>query len=165
MDYTKANKLIQYNLWANSLLMQWVIAAGNAAADTEVKSSFNTLRNTIYHIYDAQYVWFLRVQNQPLLHWPPSSNFNYTLAQFDIVLQQQSNDWLQFIATLKPNEFEQTIVYTNTKNQPFETTIADIITHWINHGTYHRGQCITMLHQLGFNAVGSTDYITFCRLK
>jgi uncharacterized damage-inducible protein DinB len=97
-------------------------SGGNAAADTEVKSSFNTLRNTIYHIYDAQYVWFLRVQNQPLLHWPPSSNFNYTLAQFDIVLQQQSNDWLQFIATLKPNEFEQTIVYTNTKNQPFETT-------------------------------------------
>jgi uncharacterized damage-inducible protein DinB len=164
MNQTNANRLIQYNNWANKRIMQWMIAAGESMVDVSLKNSFNTLRKTVYHIYDAQYAWYLRVQNQPLLHWPPSQHFSYTLQQFDMVLQQQSNDWLLYVNRLNDDAFNQIITYFNTKGQPFESTLADIITHWINHGTYHRGQCISMLHQLGQTEVGSTDFITYTRL-
>jgi len=35
--------------------------------------------------------------------------------------------------------------------------------HLVNHGTYHRGQVITMLRQLGVNGPPSTDLIAFYR--
>ncbi|WP_431607929.1 DinB family protein [Zunongwangia profunda] len=33
--------------------------------------------------------------------------------------------------------------------------------HLFNHGTYHRGQIISMAHQLGFTEIPSTDFLFF----
>jgi uncharacterized damage-inducible protein DinB len=43
--------------------------------------------------------------------------------------------------------------------QPFWQTFQ----HLVNHGTYHRGQVVTMLRQLGVQTVPSTDLIAFYR--
>jgi uncharacterized damage-inducible protein DinB len=37
-----------------------------------------------------------------------------------------------------------------------------MITHVVNHATYHRGQVATMFRQLGLKPIG-TDFITFAR--
>ena len=43
--------------------------------------------------------------------------------------------------------------------QPFSQTFQ----HLVNHGTYHRGQVVTMLRQLGVQGPPSTDLIAFYR--
>jgi uncharacterized damage-inducible protein DinB len=35
--------------------------------------------------------------------------------------------------------------------------------HVFNHGTYHRGQLVTMLRQVGVTEIPQTDYIAFVR--
>ena len=119
-------KLAQYNLWANSTLLDWMIKAGEELADAKCESSFPTLRKTIYHIYDAE--------------------FGQRIARHQ---------------TRRPND---KIEYPNAKGVLFSNTIADIINHVINHGTYHRGQLITMMRTLGYTDLGATDYIAYCRL-
>jgi uncharacterized damage-inducible protein DinB len=37
--------------------------------------------------------------------------------------------------------------------------------HFVNHGSYHRGQLTTMLRQVGAAPPASTDLITFHRLR
>jgi uncharacterized damage-inducible protein DinB len=40
--------------------------------------------------------------------------------------------------------------------------LGDLMRHVVNHGSYHRGQLVTMLRQLG-KAPPSTDYILYLR--
>jgi len=54
------------------------------------------------------------------------------------------------------------IAYKNFKGDSFENRVEDILTHVINHSTYHRGQIIAQLKgQLP--SLPSTDYILFIR--
>lgn len=157
-------KLTQFNLWANTKLMEWCIKAGDEKADIIFQSSFPTIRKTLYHIYDAEWVWMLRLNHQKLESWPPSKDFKFTLIEFAKVFASQSQAIIDYVATLSDNSADELLNYKNVKGDTFQNRIADIINHVVNHGTYHRGQLITMLRTVGFTDVSSTDYITFCRL-
>lgn len=74
-----------YNKWANQRITNAIVSAGETVADTEMKSSFNTVRKTIYHIYDSQHTWIMRIQNKPY-SWPPSKDFKGDLNEFSITL-------------------------------------------------------------------------------
>ncbi|WP_308201712.1 DinB family protein [Priestia megaterium] len=41
-----------------------------------------------------------------------------------------------------------------------ETRLSDVVQHVVNHGTYHRGNIIAMLRQLGHPGV-MTDYVLY----
>lgn len=157
-------KLAQYNLWANAKLLDWMIKAGEDLADANCESSFPSLRKTVYHIYDAEYAWIFRLTNQELLYWPPSRDFNFTMMEFAEVLKSQSQKLIDFVSQLDEQQLGDFIQYPNVKGVLFSNTIADIINHVINHGTYHRGQLITMMRTLGYTDLGATDYIAYCRL-
>ncbi len=157
-------KLTQFNLWANSKLMEWCIKAGEEKADIIFQSSFPTIRKTLYHIHDAEWVWMLRLNHQKLESWPPSKDFKFTLLEFAKVFSAQSQVLIDYVKSADENKIEEILNYTNVKGEPFQSRIADIINHVVNHGTYHRGQLVTMLRHAGFTDVSSTDYITYCRL-
>lgn len=157
-------KLAQFNLWANNMLMDYISKAGEEKADAICESSFPTIRKTLYHIYDAEFVWILRLNNQALDYWPPSRDLKLTLPEFAKLFAAQSQALIDYVTSCDETKIENTFAYANVKGDKFESRIADVINHVVNHGTYHRGQLITMLRTVGFNEVGSTDYISFCRM-
>lgn len=59
-------------------------------------------------------------------------------------------------------DLNDAISYTNTKGQPFNNRIRDILFHVINHSTYHRGQIATDFRQTGIEPL-VTDYIFYKR--
>jgi uncharacterized damage-inducible protein DinB len=40
-----------------------------------------------------------------------------------------------------------------------------MLLHLFNHGTYHRGQLVTMLRELGIEKIPPTDFIVWSRRK
>jgi uncharacterized damage-inducible protein DinB len=54
---------------------------------------------------------------------------------------------------------ESTCETASGRRTPFSQTFQ----HLVNHGTYHRGQVVTMLRQLGAGTPPSTDLIAFYR--
>jgi len=156
-------KLSHYNMWANDKLMKWIIEAGEQTADLEMNSSFTSIRKTLYHIYDAETLWLVRLNGNQIQDWPPSRDFNYTLTEFAEVFRKCSKDFSHWVETAKDKKLTEKCAYKNLKGDPFESSYCDIIQHCLNHSTYHRGQLITMLRQAGFTKVGTTDYITYCR--
>jgi uncharacterized damage-inducible protein DinB len=40
-----------------------------------------------------------------------------------------------------------------------------MLLHLFNHNTYHRGQLVTMLRQLGMDKIPATDFIVWSRKK
>jgi uncharacterized damage-inducible protein DinB len=54
------------------------------------------------------------------------------------------------------------ISYKTTKGQPFESKIADILYHIVNHASYHRGQISIFLREKEITPPNS-DYIFYVR--
>jgi len=62
-------------------------------------------------------------------------------------------------------ELKKEFEYKNLKGLSYRSTIWQIVQHVFNHGTYHRGQLINMLRQLGVEKVPQTDFIIWSRKK
>ena len=57
------------------------------------------------------------------------------------------------------------IDYRNMAGFEFKNTVAQIATHVVNHGTYHRGQLRGLAQAEGLEAFPETDLIGFYREK
>jgi uncharacterized damage-inducible protein DinB len=56
LDYT------QYNMWANKRIIDILKPLTNENIDQDLGGSFNTIRQTIYHIWGAESIWLQRLQ-------------------------------------------------------------------------------------------------------
>ena len=62
--------LAKYNLWANKKLIGFLSKLEPVLLDKELISSFKTIRETLYHIWDAELIWFTRLNGSSLTGWP-----------------------------------------------------------------------------------------------
>jgi uncharacterized damage-inducible protein DinB len=152
--------LTLYNTWANELICDHILKVSDKA-DLSIESSFPSLRKTLYHIWDAQVIWITRMHGESLKGFP-SRDFTGTLEEACKGINGSSKE---ITSLVEANEKEKIITYHTLKGEVFSSTIEEIATHVVNHGTYHRGQLVTMLRQAGFKELRSTDFIGFCRLS
>lgn len=154
-------KQTQYNLWANQIICDLVLKAGETKSDMHQVASFPSIRKTLIHIWDGQIIWFYRL-NGTSLHSFPGEKFNGTLQDAVYGLHESSQ---LFVTYAKKNEanYGTSISYQTMDKQTYYSRIDDIIFHCMNHSTYHRGQIINLLRGAGFTEIASTDYMRFCR--
>lgn len=70
--------------------------------------------------------------------------------------------WKAFLEKLEDGDFAKIINYQTTSSVAFQTKLNDILTHLINHGTYHRGQIVQLLKNER-ETLPATDYILWVR--
>jgi uncharacterized damage-inducible protein DinB len=152
---------VQYNLWANKVIADVISENAIDLLDKDIPNSFPTLRKTLLHILDAENIWLNRLNNLPVTDWPSNNPLLHTTVLENLI--KQSEDFLTFVKLKDENWLNTNIEYTNIKGDKFSQPVYTIIMHCMNHSTYHRGQIICMLRQLGFDKLPSTDLITFSR--
>lgn len=156
-------KLCNYNIWANDRICSWIKLA-ETKVDEEVTSSFPTIRKTLYHLWDAQFIWLARLNGESFNTWP-SHLFKGNLDEAIEGLKKNSIAFADFIQQKKESEYSQKIEFKSLDGTAYFNTIEEITMHVMNHSTYHRGQLITMLRTIGFTTVESTDFIRFLRVS
>ncbi len=156
-------QLSHYNLWATETLIGFIQAAGPDKMDIELVSSFPSIGKTALHIYGAEDIWLQRLQKQEKLTWRG--------AQFDGTHEELLSAWknaslgLQtFAKNISEEQLAESITFKNTLGEQYTHTYQQAITHVFNHSTFHRGQLVTLLRQVGFTQISSTDLITYYRL-
>ncbi len=152
-----------YNLWANQLLVNIILGLSEEDQHKEITSSFSSIHKTLEHLWNVESIWYQRFQKveQPV---PPSTLSTVNTQQVIDGLLFEGNRWNDYIASLQEERLNETLHYKNLKGQPFATPVWQLLQHIFNHGTYHRGQLVTMLRQLGVSDLPSTDYVTYARL-
>lgn len=153
--------LAHYNLWANRRIIS-VMPNDEALFDAEAASSFTSLRKTLLHIWDAQLIWLYRLQDKQIAK-VPSEIFEGSVTELCNALLAQSEEFYLFLDAQLPTYPEKSIHYSTLKGDPFVSSAQDVVSHCMNHSTFHRGQLITQLHQLGIHELISTDMITYYR--
>lgn len=149
-----------YNIWANNRLIQDLSLLEDEFITKEITSSFPSIRSTVQHIWYAEAGWLSRLNGDG---WDVA-----VINQFDGSNQLLYNNWQQtseafrlFVATA---DLENEIQFEQ-KGNSFSIPTGEIIKTVFFHGSYHRGQIITMMRQLGINKITQTDYIEWVREK
>lgn len=153
-----------YNLWANRLLLALIETLPEAQQTAEIKSSFPGLAKTVLHLLDAESIWWQRIKLQEVV-LRPSDGFNGDFAAVSKALQQQDKQWLDWVTACNDHGFLHEFIYFNTKRERFKQPVHQVLLHLFNHSTYHRGQLVTMLRQLGIDKIPATDFVAWSRKK
>jgi uncharacterized damage-inducible protein DinB len=153
-----------YNYWANQEVTKKLLSLTGEQQQLEIKSSFSSLLATIIHLWDAESIWWQRMKLQESII-RPSLTFHPNMGEAVNGLMQQSRQWMEWVQQASTPQLEHVFAYQNTKRESFKQPTWQMLTHLFNHGTFHRGQIVTMLRQLGEEKIPVTDYIEFSRRK
>ncbi|MGY6544565.1 DinB family protein [Arthrospiribacter ruber] len=104
------------------------------------------------HILNAQDIWNNRILGKSQHYGVWQVHPLDSLKSINQAVHQKTSE------ILSESNLEQIISYKTSKGLQFNDTIQDIMTHIVNHGTYHRGQVAMMLREEVDEAV-STDFI------
>src|SRR5690242_1450723 len=61
---------VNYNLWANTRLCRIIENLEPELWNRELISSYKTIRLTLLHIWDAEQIWYLRLNGNSVYEWP-----------------------------------------------------------------------------------------------
>jgi uncharacterized damage-inducible protein DinB len=153
-----------YSLWANHLLLGVIESLSDEQQRAEVKSSFPSLYKTVLHLLDAESIWWQRIRLQEKIV-RPSDDFSGDFADLSKLLQQQNRQWLDWVTNTNEHGLQHEFIYLNSKKERFKQPVYQMLLHLFNHGTYHRGQLVTMLRQLGVEKIPPTDFMVWSRKK
>lgn len=158
------SQLAAYNIWANQKLLEIILALPEEKQKQEMPSSFKSLYTTVFHMWDAESIWWQRMKLHERIT-RPSDNFNSSMKDVANGLLQQNQQWQEWVSTATEPILDHVFQYYNQKKESFKQPIFQMMLHVFNHGTYHRGQLVNMLRQLGIEKIPQTDFIVWSRKK
>lgn len=156
------SQLSAYNIWANQQLLDTINHLTEDQQKQELSSSFKSLYKTILHMLDAESIWWQRMKLQERIN-RPSDEFTGDMKELSSSLLHQNRQWNEWVNNLNEHQLEHVFQYQNSKRELFKQPIYQMLVHVFNHGTYHRGQLVNMLRQLGEEKVPQTDFIQWSR--
>jgi uncharacterized damage-inducible protein DinB len=152
----------QYEFWANEKLLRLIGSLSEEQQQQEIKSSFSSIHKTCLHIWDASTIWWQRLHKAEEIIIP-SLAFHPSMADIEKGLLQQNEQWIGWVRSASEQDLAYVLPYKSIKGAFFQQPVKEILLHLNNHGTYHRGQLVTMIRQLGIVNIPQTDYILYSR--
>jgi uncharacterized damage-inducible protein DinB len=154
-------RLLEYTVWANHRVMR--VAATLAPDDfkRDLGSSHGGIRGTLTHMMGAEWIWLERFKGVSPTRGLDESEFADIVALRDrwTLIEQHRADWFR---SLREPEVAGPVAFRTLAGAAFEAPLWELLQHVANHASYHRGQVVALLRQLGARTV-STDMLFWDR--
>lgn len=151
-------KIIRYQQWANRKTADGLKTLPADAADKEFGGSFSSLRLTVLHMLQADYRWLHRLNGVPIVDIPSEWENEKFASLINLWLDVQ-DQLVSRVRELVP-QGNPMVKFTTAKGDTYQLPLEEVITHVVNHSTYHRGQVANMMRMAGAKPEG-TDYFLF----
>ena len=162
MNRQDLETLLDYHYWARDRVMAAIEPLSSEQYTRDMGNSFRSVRDTVVHIYSADWIWYQR--------WVGESPTALIKGEAFPDLQGLRDAWQTLeaqvrthVAGLDAGGIERVTEYRLLNGQPGASPFWQMVQHVVNHGTYHRGQLTTMLRQLGAAPPKSMDLIAVYR--
>ncbi len=145
---TAMRRKITYNAWANGRLLEDLSRARDVPEDALRLAG---------HVAGAERLWLGRLlaSSNPPDVWP-----QLTVEQLDAQLHELDHAWRGFAQSLSPERLSDDLPFANQRGETLTMNACDILSHVLNHSTYHRGQIARILKQAGHGTT-NTDLLRF----
>jgi len=154
-------ELFDYNAWANRTIFDTVARLPEEQYFRDLKSSYGGIHGTLCHIAWAEQLWLHRWVGKPNPTVPQGADLKSlpeVRRRWEAVEAERST----FLAGMTVARLEETRLVKPSAGGEYVHTYRQMFRHFINHSSYHRGQIVTFLRQLGATPP-STDLILYYR--
>lgn len=162
MNARDVRTLLDYHYWARDRMLDAVGALTPEQFTRDLGNSFRSVRDTVAHIYGAEWIWYARWQGEAPAALPTPDTFP-DVASVRQAWRDHEKRMRAYVDGLDDHGLERVNAYKLLSGQPGASVLWHMIQHVVNHATYHRGQVTTLLRQLGAAPPKSTDLITYYR--
>jgi uncharacterized damage-inducible protein DinB len=149
MNTGEIRTLYAFNRWANRRLLEAVAALTHEELTRDMATSYTSVLGTLLHIFWAEWLWLERwLGRSPRQGDLPVADLQDAAsvgARWRLLEVEQQ----RFIDALIDDALPRRIAYQNFAGETWEYTLAHMMQHVVNHSSYHRGQVVTLLRQLG----------------
>lgn len=152
-----------YNVWANQQHINWLSTKTDEQLQHEIPSSYPSIIKTLNHIWGVEEYWFSIItktqdftQRFGIEELHRDEVFKGMMNRSELIL----NKVLSFSEEDLNEEIKVVSPWFKSNQCRYE-----YIQHVINHGTYHRGQIVTIGRNIGITDAPMTDYNAFNVMK
>ena len=156
-------ELFTYNGWAHRIVFDALAQLPDEEYFRDLHSSFGGIHGTLCHIVWAEQLWLHRWIVQPNPAVPQGTDL-HSLAEVRSRWEQVERERAAFVATLPEARLDETRVVKPSTGGEYVHSFRQMFRHFVNHSSYHRGQIVVFLRQLG-HAAPNTDLIRFYRQR
>ena len=162
MNVRDIHTLVDFHYWARDRMLEAVDRLTPEQFTRAMGNSFPSVRDTVVHIYGAEWIWHLRWRGETPKAMPVPDAFP-DVAAVRRAWDEHEQKMRAFVQDLDDPRLERVIEYKTMAGQQGASPLWQMLQHVVNHASYHRGQVTTLLRQLGAAPPKSTDMITFYR--
>lgn len=144
-------QFIRYKSWADELFLGAVSSLTEDQLIAPQPIVFGSLIRTLNHSFLMDFVWKSNLLNVP--HGLVDRNPECYPTLEELKNQQiEINQWyVDYVDSLKSDQLNQLIRFQFIGGGESELKRSEIITHVVNHATYHRGHAAFMLYDFGIS--------------
>jgi uncharacterized damage-inducible protein DinB len=149
--------LLAYTIWADRQILQAVAALPEEDLVRETGTSFGSVLGTLAHVLGAEQLWLSRFLGVPLVRLPSQEDF----PTCEVLRASFEDFWPQlefFLASLTEEQLAAEFTWTSLEGENRTAPFRQVLLHVVNHSSYHRGQVVAQLRQLGHQPP-STDLV------
>ncbi len=149
--------LLDYDRRATELTLASI---DSVTPEQRTNPAFARARGIIAHVQSARHEWLARLGHLPRRAWVMFPDWSTEQTRDDA--RRLDTAWAAYLATITEDELDTPIAYSSVEGVRWVSRTADILTHVLNHATYHRGQVAMLVKACG-GTPASTDFITLTR--
>lgn len=148
MTLDEVRQLFAYNAWANRKIFDAAAALATELTTRDLKSSHGGIHGTLAHIVWAEQLWLHRWLQRPNPAVPQGRDLP-DLAAVRTRWEEVEAERATFLQGMTEAGLSETRPVKPSSGGAFDHSFAQMFRHAIDHSTYHRGQVVTMLRQVG----------------
>lgn len=161
MNLPEVKQLFAYNAWASNRIFEALAPLSAEEYFRDLKSSHGGIHGTLTHMVAAEKIWLSRWIGKPETTLLKAEEIK-SLAELKSLWEDVGRRTAKFLLTVTEKRLDEAVTIKTTGGKEYTHTYRQMLQHLVNHSTYHRGQIVALLRQLGAPAV-STDLIVFYR--
>jgi uncharacterized damage-inducible protein DinB len=155
--------MARYNAWANLRLYKMAGALPEELFRREVGVYFKSLHGTLNHLLVTDRIWMRRLTGKGS---HPNKLNAIAFDDFASLQAARTSEDLRIVnytENLQEADIEKELDYTTLNGTAQRQPICEILAHWFNHQTHHRGQAHAILTLVGVKEPEPLDLLVMQR--
>jgi len=149
------NTYLAYGQWANRIVMDGLAGLPDELLDAPQPIVFGSIRRTFHHLLVIGQVWQAHLLGRPHGYTSRSPGNPPPMAMMGAALAELDAWFVAYGAGLDAAARAQSVPFTFIGGGEGAMTREAILTHVVNHATYHRGHIVAMLNGAGVSLPNS----------
>src|SRR5688500_11345816 len=144
MTRTALLQLIDYHYWARDKMFTALEGLSSAEYAKPLGSSFTSIRDTVVHLYLAEWIWLQRWHGVSPSAAPDTAPYP-DVASLRAAWTALEAQVRAYVDGLDDARLAERVDYRNLAGAAGNSSRWTMVQHVVNHASYHRGQVTTMV--------------------